>query len=217
MLALSGCAYGELKQVLRAVDKAETDAGGANQLAALLANDQNAIDAWAATLAGLDAVQRTNFGLDICGSYHTNVKMTENTPRRLERLLNEAFFACRDAERSCTDPSRKQAALRELYLDTEAHIRPTHPNTAWLDSQQKKVHKLLHYDDFETQWLAKNGARLDEASRKLAGFPDAATFGASSRAEQLDAIRSLDRNADPALATLADDMRREVVELRETP
>ena len=204
-----------LKSVLRDIKKREKAAGGIDAFAALLADDQAAIDGWAKTLASLDAVQKTEWGLELCGSYHTNQKMTEDTPARLSRLLNDAYFACRDAHRSCKDPLQKKAQLRELYLGTEKHVRPGSTNVALVDSQQKKVYKLLHYDDFAKGWIAKNGARLDNASRRIPGFPSAATFAASDRAAQLDAARVLQETATSAdLAALAADMDREFVQLK---
>ena len=149
--------------------------------------------------------------------YLTRKNEPEDTPKRLARLMNEAYFACRDAERTCTDPSRKTKQLRELYLDTEAHVRPKQSDPTLIDAIQRKVYRLYHYDDFKKTWMAKNGARVDDAARKVPGFPDAATFRAASRREQIESVSALRAGAggDAALESLAADMQREIVELRD--
>lgn len=207
-----------LKQVLREVERREAEAGGADAFAEALERDQDAIDGWSKTLASLEGVRVTKWGFELCGSFYTRDKADETTRGKIERLMNDAFFACRDAERACRDPNRKKGDLNALYLMNEEHVRPHHPNPTAFDHQQRKLQRLRHYDDlFMPEWLAKNGPRLDAASRN-SSLPDAAGFARMTRGEQLDAIREFrtnDASRNEALGALADDLQWEIVELRD--
>lgn len=166
--------------------------------------NREAVDAATRALAALDVVQNMNWAFYVCGSYLTAVDKVESKSQRIERLLLEAYYPCRDGERSCLDPSTKTDELTELeILLTSLEREGTPENQRAVGLQRLKVKRLVHYENFKTNWTRQNATRLNAASTVLGArgvaSPDASQFPQLRRAEQLDAIVAL-RDALPTVS-----------------